>query len=268
MRRMRRLLLPFVLLLAGLGSGCAVNQADIRGYNLISIEDEKQLGVKFATEIEKQYTVVNDPELQGYVDRLGKRLLTGAREVSFDYTFKAVKDDSVNAFAIPGGHIYVNTGLIKTAQSETELAGVMAHEINHAVARHGTRQLTQQFGYSLLLQLVLGDNPNLLSQLAASMFGKAGFMAYGRGMESQADYLGVETMYRSGYNPDGMLTFFAKLDAIHQESPGRLAQFFSSHPLTGERIRRVREEIAKLPQRSYPFTGDNGEFRKIQGRVR
>ncbi|KAF0221189.1 MAG: peptidase M48 [Geobacteraceae bacterium] len=268
MGRMRRLLLPFILFLAGLGSGCAVNQTAISGFNLISVEDEKQLGAKFALEIEKQYTVVNDPELQGYVDRLGKRLLAGAREVEFDYTFKAVKDDSVNAFAIPGGHIYVNTGLIKTAQNETELAGVMAHEINHAVARHGTRQLTQQYGYALLLQLVLGDNPSLVAQLAASMFGKAGFMAYSRGMETQADYLGVETMYRTGYNPEGMLTFFEKLDSMHKESPGGLTQFFSSHPLTGERIQRVKEEIAKLPPRSYQFSGDNSEFRKIQGRLR
>src|SRR5574340_274384 len=150
MGRVRRLLLPIVLMLAGLGSGCAVNQADIRGFNLISIEDEKQLGDKFAVEVEKQYAVVNDPQLQGYVEKIGRRLLTGAREVDFNYTFKVVKDDSVNAFAIPGGHVYVNTGLIKAAQNETELAGVMAHEINHAVARHGTRQLTQQYGYSLI----------------------------------------------------------------------------------------------------------------------
>lgn len=268
MGRVRRLLLPIVLMLAGLGSGCAVNQADIRGFNLISIEDEKQLGDKFAVEVEKQYAVVNDPQLQGYVEKIGRRLLTGAREVDFNYTFKVVKDDSVNAFAIPGGHVYVNTGLIKAAQNETELAGVMAHEINHAVARHGTRQLTQQYGYSLILQLVLGQNSNLMAQLAASLFGKAGFMAYSRGMESQADYLGVETMYRTGYNPEGMLTFFEKLDAMHSESPARLAQFFSSHPLTGERIARVREEMAKLPPRSYPFPGDNREFKAMQGRAR
>ena len=179
------------LLAVGCLAGCAVNQSDIRGFNLISIDEEKQLGDKFAVEVEKQHKVVADAEVNRYVDKVGRRLLTGAREVSFTYVFKVVQDPSVNAFAIPGGHIYVNAGLIKAAQNEDELAGVMAHEINHAVARHGTRQLTQQYGYSLVVQLLLGENPNLLAQLTASMFGQFGGMAYSRGMESQADYLGV-----------------------------------------------------------------------------
>ena len=261
----RRFLIP-LLLLAGFSSGCAMSQTDIRGFNLISVDEEKALGEKFAVEVEKQYRVVADPELQGYADRLGRRLLTGARAVEFAYTFKVVKDDSVNAFAIPGGHVYINTGLIKAAQSETELAGVMAHEINHAVARHGTRQLTQQYGYGLIVQLVLGQDQNQLAQLAASLFGKAGFMAYSRGMESQADYLGVETMYKAGYNPQGMIAFFEKLEAMHQRSPSQLAQFFSSHPLTSERIMRVREAIGNLPQKSWP-PEEAAEFRRIKAKL-
>ena len=256
-----------LLVVAGLLSGCAVKMTDLQGINLISVDEEKELGTKFTAEIEKQRQVVTDPEVNGYVDRVGKRLITGAREVPFPFTFKVIKDDSVNAFAVPGGHIYVHTGLIKAAASEEELAGVMAHEINHVVARHGTRQLTQQYGYGLVLQLVLGDNPNMLAQLAASLFGKAGMMHYSREMESQADYLGVETMYKAGFNPEGMVTFFAKLEQPNQAPPGQLTKFFSSHPYTADRLQSVRSEIATLPPKAYR-PEDPETFMRIKARLK
>lgn len=261
----RSVLIMIMLMVAGLATGCAVNQEDIRGFNVISLDEEKQLGDQFAREVEKQQRVVNDPQVQAYIDRLGNRLLTGVRSREFDYTFKVVKDDSVNAFAVPGGHVYVHTGLMKAAQSETELAAVVAHELNHGVARHGTQQLTQQYGLALVTQLVLGQNQNLLAQLAASLFGHGAAMTYSRGMENQADYLAVETMYRAGYDPRGMLTFFRKLDTISKRSPGSLEQFFSSHPLTSDRIQRVQAEIAKLPPRA--FKDDSGEFNRIKPKI-
>jgi predicted Zn-dependent protease len=251
LERLRPILFVFMLFLASLATGCAVNQGDIRGFNLISVEEEKQLGAKFAVEIEKQHQVVNDPELQSYVNRIGNRLLTGVRQKDFDYSFKVVKDDTVNAFAIPSGRVYVHTGLLKASSSETEVAAVLAHEINHAVARHGTRQLTQQYGYSIVLQMLLGQNPNMLAQLAASLFGQAGMMSYSRSMENQADSLGVETMYKSGYNPEGMVTFFGKLQSMEKKAPSTISKYFSSHPLTSDRIASVKQEIAKLPPRSW-----------------
>lgn len=263
-----RSLVLALLVTAGLLSGCSVNMTDLQGINLISVDEEKELGTKFTAEIEKQRQVVTDPEVNGYVDRVGKRLLTGARNVPFPFTFKVIKDDSVNAFAVPGGHIYVHTGLIKAAASEDELAGVMAHEINHGVARHGTRQMTQQYGYSLVLQLLLGQNSGQLSQLAASLFGQAGTMAYSRGMENQADYLGVETMARAGYDPKGMLTFFTKLDSMQAQQPSQLAQFFSSHPLTAERVERVNAAIGQLPAMKYTGPTDKGAFSRINAKVK
>jgi predicted Zn-dependent protease len=206
-----------------------------------------------------------DPEVQRYVDTMGRRLLTGVQAVEFDYTFKVVKDNDVNAFAVPGGHIYVNSGLIKSARNESELAGVMAHEINHVVARHGTRQLTQQYGLALVTQLVLGQDPNMLAQLAASLFGQAGTMSYSRSMESQADYLGVQTMYRAGYNPEGMATFLTQLNAMSRNNPGNLAQFFSTHPMTADRIQHVKSEIAQLPPGKY--REDNTEFKRIKAKI-
>lgn len=262
---MKRIFFCILLMITGLSSGCAVSKDDIRGFNIISLQEEKQLGARFVVEVEKQRKVVTDPHVQGYLDRLGNRLLTGVRAREFDFTFKAVRDDSVNAFAVPGGHVYVHTGLIKAAQNETELASVMAHEINHAVARHGTQQLTQQYGYGLVIQLILGQNPNLLAQLASTLFGQGAFMAYSRSMENQADYLGVETMYRAGYDPRGMISFFKKIDTINQRNPGALEQFFSSHPMTGERLRNVQIEISKLPPKT--FREDSLEFNRIKAGI-
>lgn len=266
MTRLSQRVVLMLLMVLGL-TGCAVDKADIRGFNLISIQQEKELGAKFAVEVEKQHKVVADQEVQAYVDRLGRRLLAGASHVEFDYTFKVVEDDSLNAFAIPGGHIYVHTGLIKAAQNEAELAGVIAHEINHSVARHGTRAMTQQYGYSLVMQLVLGQNPGMLTQLAASLFGKAGQMSYSRSMESQADYLAVDTMTKSGVNPQALISFFEKLQGAGARSPSTVEKFFSSHPVTGDRIAEVKAEIASQPPRIWPPV-DQAPFKAIKARLR
>lgn len=267
---LKRMLMPLLVSLTVL-FGCATtdtsasNMSKIGGFNLISVNEEKQLGDKLAVEVEKQYKVVNDPEVQAYINRVGQRLLTGVQKVEFPYTFKVVEDKSINAFAIPGGHTYVNTGLIKAASSETELAAVMAHEINHVVARHSTKQLTKQYGYQMIAGLLLG-NQGQLAQIAADLFGKAGMMYYSREMESQADYLGVQTMYKAGYNPEGMVTLFQKLEATAKENPGALNKFFSSHPQTPDRIQNIQKEIAQLPPKHYP-DGSEAEFNKIKARV-
>lgn len=252
--------------LTPLVTGCATTPTDIHGFNIISIDEEKEMGDRFAREIEKQYTVVRTPELQRYVDAMGRRLLSGAREVRFPYTFTVVKDDTLNAFAIPGGHVYIHTGLIRAARSEHELAGVLAHEINHVVARHGTRQMTQEYGYGLLLQIVLGNNPGMLTQIAANLFGKAGTMSYSRSMETQADILAIETMNRAGYDPDGLLSFFTLLQSTTKENPSRLARYFSSHPPTSERIQTVRAEIQK--QGKGRVIENRAEFERIRSLVK
>lgn len=267
MKMLRVLLLPIVIAVS-LVSGCATTQSSgIGGFNLISVEEEKQLGDKFAVEIEKQHKVVNDPEVQSYINRLGSKLVTGVRQVDFPYTFKVVEDKSINAFAVPGGHTYVNTGLIKAAESETELAAVMAHEINHVVARHSTRQMTQQYGYQLVVGLLLGNQGDL-AKVAADMFGKAGSLYYSRGMESEADALGVETMYKAGYNPQGMVTFFKKLETTGGGDPSKVAQFFSSHPNTSQRIADIQKEIAaKYPPKTFTAVSA-GDFNRIKARIK
>jgi len=248
--------------------GCATTSpSSVGGFNLISVDEEKQLGDKFAAEIEKQHQVVTDPEVQAFIDRVGKKLLTGVQKVEFPYTFKVVKDESINAFALPGGHTYVNTGLIKAAATEDEMAAVMAHEINHVVARHSTQQLTKQYGYELITGMLLGQNQSQIAKLAADMFGKAGLLYYSREMESQADYLGVQTMYNAGYDPRGMATFFQKLQTEQKTNPGKLAEFLSSHPQTADRIQKVNEEIAKLPPKKFP-PEDESQFNRVKAKVK
>ncbi|MBU5614894.1 M48 family metallopeptidase [Geomonas azotofigens] len=266
MKCLKGLFLPILLSLS-LISGCAVNKSSVGGFNLISVAEEKQLGDKFAVEVEKQHQVVRDPEVQAYIEGVGRKLLTGVRKQDFPFTFQVVKDDSINAFAIPGGHTYVNTGLIKAAASETELAAVMAHEMNHVVARHSTRQMTQQYGYSLIVSLLLGGQGGELSKMAADLFGKAGGMYYSREMESQADYLGVETMYKAGYNPQGMVSFFKKLDATEERQPGKIAKYFSSHPETVDRIKDIQQEISTLPEKSW-LPDSTPEFARVKAKVK
>lgn len=265
MKLLTRLFLPMLVTLS-LFSGCAVNKSSVGGFNLISVSEEKELGDKFAVEIEKQHKVIRDPEVQAYIDGVGRKLLTGVRKQDFPFTFQVVQDESVNAFAIPGGHTYVDTGLIKAAASETELAAVMAHEMNHVVARHSTRQMTQQYGYSLIVSLLLGGQGGDLSKIAADLFGKAGGLYYSREMESQADYLGIETMYKAGYNPQGMVSFFKKLDAAEGGQPGKVAKYFSSHPETVDRIKDIQQEIAKLPPKDYMPESTPG-FSRVKAKV-
>jgi len=260
-----RYLLIVLLILTCLYSGCAINKDNIRGFNLISVQEETQLGCRIAVEVEKQRMIVTDPQVQGYITRLGNQLLRGVRKREFNFTFKVVRDDSVNAFAIPGGHIYVNSGLIKFVKTEKELAAVMAHEINHCVARHGTQKITQQYGYSLVLQLLQGRNPSLLTQLASSLFKAGAFLSYSREMENQADYLAVETTYRAGYDPRGMVIFLQKLELREQSKSGNIGQFFSSHPVTRERIRQVQFEILKLPRKA--FRDDSTGLNRIKSRI-
>jgi len=264
MRFLIRMFLPFLVSLPLL-SGCATNPSKIGGINLVSVDEEKQLGDKLAGEIQKQYKVVNDPEMQAFVNRVGQRLITGVRKVEFPFTFQVVKDDSINAFAIPGGHTYVNTGLLKAAGSETEVAAVLAHEVNHVVARHSTKQLTKQYGYEFMAGLLLGNQAGL-SKVAADMVGKAGMLHFSREDEAQADYLGVETMYKANYNPEGMVTFFQKLEAAAKENPSKLTAFLSSHPQTPDRIRNIQAEISKLPPKNYPSENE-AQFNSVKAKA-
>jgi len=215
-------------------------------FNLISIEEEWQLGQQLSQEISRQVRINNDPTLNAYVRNMGQRIVQQTNMANLPWNFYVVDDPAINAFAVPGGHVYVNTGLIANADNASELAGVMAHEISHVLARHSTEQISRQYGLQILASLVLGQNPGQLAQIAASIAAGGAMARFSREAEREADNIGIQAMHAAGYNPAGMATMFEELLEHREGSPGRVEQFFSTHPLTEDRIRDARNRAQQL----------------------
>ena len=258
---------PLAVLLAtvltvGCGSGGGGD------FNLISIEEEWQLGQQLAADISKQVRFNTDPAVNAYVRNIGQRIVaqSPAPFNQLPWEFHVVEDRAINAFAIPGGHVYVNTGLIANAENASELAGVMAHEINHVVARHSTEQISRQYGLSVLAGLVLGQNPGAVSQIAAQIVAGGALARFSREAEREADALGIKAMHAAGYDPRGMAAMFRVLQAHSKSDPGRVEQFFATHPTTEERIRDAERRAAELPLTGNLIT-DEPEFQDVRRRV-
>ncbi|MBI2878009.1 MAG: M48 family metalloprotease [Candidatus Tectomicrobia bacterium] len=242
-----RYLIALWVLTGVLWGGCAGTQ--LGGFNLMSVQEEWELGNQLSQDIARKSPMVTDSESVAYINQLGQRLVQQTELRNLPWKFHIVRGQEVNAFNIPGGHVYVYTGLIEKASTESELAGVIGHEIGHGVARHATQQITTRYGLSLLSSLLLGQNPAVYQQILAQILG-AGYLAkHGRDAEREADHLGVQYLYQAGIDPQGMVTFFQKLLQEDQRQPGRVSQFFASHPLTQERIQNVSAEIQPLGSR-------------------
>lgn len=235
-------------------------------FNLISLEEEWQLGAQLSQEIARQVRFNNDPQVNAYVRNLGQRIVaqTPAPFNQLPWQFHVVQDDSINAFAIPGGHIYVHTGLIKNSDNASELAGVIAHEISHVTARHSTEQISRQYGLQILAGLVLGQNPGQMAQIAAQIVAGGALARFSRQAEEEADERGIQAMAAAGYNPIGMATMFEELLEHRQGQPGRVEQFFSTHPLTEERARVARTRAGQLGNRG---ALDEPEFQAVKRQV-
>lgn len=226
------------------------------GWNLFSKQQDVQLGREAAGEIEKQLVVVQDKALTDYVNRIGNRLVERGELEKYPFFFKVVKEDSINAFALPGGPMYVHTGLITAAENEAQLAGVLAHELSHVVLRHGTNQASKAQGIAIIATLggaMAGGGSMLgnLAQLGIGLGANSVLMKYSRGAESDADLLGMHTMAKAGYDPIEMARFFEKLQAEAGRGNNKLVEFFSSHPNPGNRVKAVETEIPYLPKRAY-----------------
>jgi predicted Zn-dependent protease len=249
-----------MLITAGCGSGGGGD------FNLISIDEEWQLGGQLSQEIAGQVQLNNDPALNAYVASVGQRIVQQAAPPfnQLPWHFHVVNNDEINAFAIPGGHVYVNTGLIKAAGNASELAGVMGHEISHVLARHSTEQISRQYGISVLASLVLGQNASQLSQLAAQIVAGGAMARFSRDAEREADEIGIKAMAAAGFNPNGMASMFEKLLAQQKGSPGSVEQFFSTHPLTEDRIRDARTRAAQLGNKGIT---DEPEFQDVKRRL-
>ncbi|MGH2570228.1 MAG: M48 family metallopeptidase, partial [bacterium] len=193
-----------------LATGCAT----ISRLNIVSEEEELAMGQQFAAELEKELVFIRDPKVVAYVDSLGQALARVSKRSHIPYTFQVVDTDDVNAFAIPGGWLYVNRGLIEAADTEAELAGVLGHEIGHVVGKHSARQLSQQYGISILAGIALGQNPHMVAELAANVAATGALMKNSRDMEAEADAYGVQELWDVGLNPAGLATFFDKLEGM------------------------------------------------------
>ena len=240
------------------------------GWNMFSPQQDVEIGQKVAADAERQLPMLNDARVDRYLDRLGKRLAAKAPGADFPYQFKAVNDSAINAFALPGGFMYVNRGAIEAANTEAQLAGVMAHEISHVALRHGTNQATKaNFAQGLLgiLGATVGSGSvgAVAAQLGAGFFANSVLLKYSRDAETQADVMGTQILYDSGYDPRGVAQFFEIIEG--QSKGGRPPEFFSSHPNPGNRIERVNREIQKLGGMPEDPRTTSSEFQAIKRRL-
>ncbi len=248
-------------LLALIVSGCA------SGFNLISLDDEWEMGRSIEAEINQQLNLVTDSQTQQYIRQIGRRIVAQTDLADRHWSFHVVADGSINAFNTPGGNVYVNSGLIEAVDNVSELAGVMAHEIAHGVARHGTQQMSKAYGMNVAASILLGTDPGLVEQIAAQIAAGGAMASFSREDEREADRLGIRFMHRAGYNPNGLASFFETLLEQEQQQPGALAQFFSTHPLTSERVADARREAQRVGGNQGSITRDS-QLAQIQQRLR
>src|SRR5712671_5821751 len=213
-----------------------------KGVNFYSLEKEIALGKGLAQEVERQAKIIDDPVIAEYVNRVGQNLVRNS-DAKVPFTIKVIDTEEVNAFALPGGFFFVNSGLILKADTEAELAGVMAHEIAHVAARHGTRQATrgQVANLATIPLIFMGGWTGYGIRQAASVLVPIGFLTFSRAFESEADMLGLQYLYKTGYDPEAFVDFFEKIQSMEKKKPGTMAKVFSTHPLTDDRIRAAQK---------------------------
>jgi predicted Zn-dependent protease len=241
------------------------------GWNLFSKQQDVELGREYAQQVERQMYVVPDKDLTDYVNRVGMRLVRQGQLDDYPYYFKVVQEDSINAFALPGGPMYVHTGLLKAVENEAQLAGVLAHELSHVVLRHGTHQATKAQFVQLGALLVTGAASRgggltgALAQLGIGLGANSYLLSFSRGMESEADLLGAYTMARAGYNPIELARFFEKLESQGGSQNSLVARFLSDHPSPGNRIQAIEDQLPYMPRG--PYDAQAGNLQQAQALV-
>ncbi|HEX9163009.1 MAG TPA: M48 family metallopeptidase, partial [Thermoanaerobaculia bacterium] len=265
---------PVVSLFAALilVSGVASAQTKIKeGWNLFSPQDDVQVGQQSAAEAEKQLPILNDQGVENYVNRIGQRLAQNAGGPQFQYRFRVVNASDINAFALPGGFVYVNRGVLDQARNEGEVAGVLAHEISHVALRHGTHQASKayaaQAGLSILGGILGGHIGANTAQILNTVGGvglNALFLKYSRDLESQADVRGSQILAASGYSPQDMINFFQTLESVDKS---KKTNWLSDHPAPPDRIARIQKEAKMLRVSNTPTT-NVAELQRVQSDMR
>ena len=238
------------------------------GLNFYSLEREMSLGRELSAQVDAQARIISDPMVNEYINHLGQTIVRNS-DAKVPFTIKVIDNDEVNAFALPGGYFFVNTGLIMAADNEAELAGVMAHEIAHVAARHATKTLTRNQLINLAsIPLVFVGGPLVFAmEQAAGVAVPVSFLKFSRDAESEADLLGLEYEYSAGYDPAAFVQFFEKLGQEQKHKLGLLAKAFATHPMTADRIKRAQDEIQEyLPPRT-EYLLDTSEFQDVKAHL-
>ena len=236
--------------------------------NWYSVEKQIAMGKAYSQQVESTVKLIQDPVITEYVNRVGQNLVRNS-DSQVPFTIKVIDADDINAFALPGGFFYVNSGLILAADEEAELAGVMAHEIAHVAACHAARENTRGnlLNMASIPLIFVGGGIGYAGYEAAGLALPVTFMKFSRNFESEADYLGLQYMYKSGYDPQAFISFFEKVQAQEKKKPGTLSKAFASHPQTPDRIEKSQEEIAKILPARQEYTVTTSEFDDVKARL-
>jgi beta-barrel assembly-enhancing protease len=236
--------------------------------NWFSLEKQIEMGRDYSHQVEQSAKVITDPVITEYVNRLGQNLVRNSDSM-VPFTIKVIDTDDVNAFALPGGFFYVDSGLIMAADNEAELAGVMSHEIAHVAACHVARQNTrgQLMNLASIPLIFVGGGIGYAIQNVAGLALPMGYLKFSRGFETEADYLGLEYMYKAGYDPQAFTAFFEKVKTLEKQRPGFVAKAFETHPQTPDRIRKSQAEINTLLPDRDEYKVDTSEFEDVKARL-
>jgi len=241
-----------------------INKGQLAFY---SLEKEIALGRQMALEIDRSSKLVTDPVIVEFVNRVGQNIVLHS-DAKIPFTIKVIDANEVNAFALPGGFLYVNRGLLEAADNEAEVAGVLAHEIAHVTARHGIEQASkgQLLNIASIPLIFFGGLGGFIVQQVAGIAVPLTFLKFSRGAEKEADRLGAQYMWSAGYDPNALITFFEKLQSKNKKEPGTLAKVFSTHPMTGDRIKETQKLIALFPEKS-EYQLSSSDFNQIKSRL-
>jgi predicted Zn-dependent protease len=238
--------------------------------NFYSLDKEIALGRQLAQEVERQAKLVDDPLITEYINRVGQNLARNS-DAKVPFTFKVIDGPELNAFALPGGHIFVYTGLIRVADEEDELAGAMAHEIAHVAARHMTCRATKGELVSIASALggIMGGGgwTGYAVRQAAGFGVPMTFLSFSRHDESEADYLGVQYMYAAGYDPNGAISIFEKMEALERQKPGVISRAFATHPMDSDRIANTEKEIDRILPSKPQYVVSTSDYKAIRDRL-
>jgi len=243
--------------------GCAKGMG-----NWYGLEGQIALGKQVSMQVETQSKVITDPVVTEYINRLGQNLVRNS-DSQVPFTIKVIDSDDSNAFALPGGFFYVNSGLILAADEEAELAGVMAHEIGHVAACHAARgESRANLAQIMTIPLIFMGGPiGYAAYEGAGLAVPLTFLHFSRGFEAQADYLGLEYMYKAGYDPQAFISFFEKVQATEKKKPGTISKAFSTHPQTPDRIGKSQQEIATILPAKQEYMVTSSEFDEVKARL-